>query len=235
MTGVSQEKGFRMPDGLDRRFYRRGASPDAHQLRRIRMIRRLAGGCSGRALDYGCGYGDITFAVAPQFDHIIGVDVGRERIEWAQREFTPIQFRQCSNESTGCESGAFDTVLSVAVINWVANPDRYLAEVYRVLRPDGKLILAAAAPPRLRMMLRRILRHDAVEQPHWCEPLAAFLQRVKKAGFEVEKVDCFYDPFRESTCNLKDILVHTVTLPFRVLSSPGFAPYYGLLARKLPK
>src|SRR5277367_6443658 len=41
----------------------KGVRRNWHQRRRHAIIRRLLRGITGRVLDYGCGYGDVAFAV----------------------------------------------------------------------------------------------------------------------------------------------------------------------------
>ena len=127
------------------------------------MVRRLLSGCRGRALDYGCGYGDIAHAISGQFSEIIGVDLSPERVEWARREFSPISFQVCHADSLEFGDDSFRTVISIVVINWVNDPDVYLREIHRVLAPGGKLVLAAAGPDRLRNVIRATLGRRPAE------------------------------------------------------------------------
>lgn len=109
--------------------------PTVHQARRYKMVYELAETCSGQALDYGCGYGDVTFRLASRFDHIVGVDPQYERVEFARTEYPHLDFDCCSQLGAQFADGSFDTVLSTMVINWVAEPKEYLGEIARMLRP----------------------------------------------------------------------------------------------------
>lgn len=217
---------------LDCRYYKRSATLDAHQASRLKMVRRLLRGCQGRALDYGCGYGDIAHAVCEHFPEIVGVDISPERIEWARKEFGPISFRVCDKNLLEFAGGRFQTVISIVVINWVDNPDIYLGEIRRVLEEGGKLVLAARAPDRLRNFVRAKLGRRPVEVGCWSESLEQMIARVERHGFQIEAVDCFYDPFRESFGSLKKLLSGIAAAPMRMFRAPGFAPYYGIRARK---
>jgi ubiquinone/menaquinone biosynthesis C-methylase UbiE len=225
----------RVPQALDCRFYKRGAVLDPHQANRLKMVRRLLSGCQGRALDYGCGYGDIAHAVSGQFSEIIGVDLSRERVEWARREFSPISFHVCQPNSLEFVDGTFQTVISIVVINWVDDPDLYLREIHRVLAPGGKLVLAAAAPDRLRNLIRASLGRHPAEQGLRNESIQQMNMRLQRHGFQIEAVDCFYDPFRESLGSLKTFVSGMVLMPMRIWSFPALAPYYGMRAVKVQK
>jgi ubiquinone/menaquinone biosynthesis C-methylase UbiE len=199
------------------------------------MFRRLLSGCQGRALDYGCGYGDIAHAVSAQFSEIIGVDLSPERVEWARHEFSPISFRVCQANSLEFADNAFQTVISIVVINWVTDPDLYLRESHRVLAPGGKLVLAAAAPDRLRNLIRASVGRPSAELGFWSESVPQMTLRLQRHGFQVEGVDCFYDPLRESLDSLKKFVSGMVLLPMRICGMPAFAPYYGVRAVKVHK
>jgi ubiquinone/menaquinone biosynthesis C-methylase UbiE len=197
------------------------------------MVKRLLRSCGGRALDYGCGYGDIAFAVSSGFESIVGVDIDAERIAWAQAEFAPIQFQVCSKDGLEYEDASFETVLSIVVINWVPDPDQYLREITRVLSFGGKLVIAAKAPSRMRNRIRAILGQPEVKESFWDEHLEDMIVRLKKHGLEIEAVDCFWDPLSDSLRSWKEVLLAVLLLPMRLLRVAGYAPYYGIRARKV--
>jgi ubiquinone/menaquinone biosynthesis C-methylase UbiE len=223
----------RTSQALDCRYYKRGVPLACHQANRLRMVRRLLSGCQGRALDYGCGYGDIAHAISGQFSEIVGVDISHERIEWARREFSPISFLVCDANSLEFGDATFQTVISIVVINWVNDPDLYLREIHRVLIAGGKLVLAAAAPDRLRNLVRASLARRPAELGFWNESIEQMTARLQLQGFQIEAVDCFYDPFRESLSSLKNFISGVALIPMRIRSVPTFAPYYGVRATKM--
>src|SRR5262245_30777782 len=53
--------------------------------RLIGHLDRVAPGCPRRrALDFGCGLGRVSQALAARFDHVVGVDVARSMVEQAR-------------------------------------------------------------------------------------------------------------------------------------------------------
>ena len=225
-------KQYQMPENLDRQFYTKAAKPNRHQARRLRMVKRLLHGCGGRALDYGCGYGDITYAIAGQFPGIVGTDVSPERIAWARKEFHPVPFQVCREAGLDFGDAAFQTVISIVVINWVDDPDRYLAEIYRVLAPGGKLVVAAAGPDRLREGLRKVLGQREAQPRYWQETRAQMLARLERHGFAIEQADCFFDPIRDNCSSWRTFILELIRLPLRVLRPTAVACYYGFRAVK---
>ena len=101
-------------------------------------------------LDLGCGAGlDCLLAarkVGPS-GRAIGVDLTPEMIHKATQNALALglanaEFRQGDIESLPVESGTVDVVISNGVFNLCPDKPRALAEVHRVLRPGGRLLMA---------------------------------------------------------------------------------------------
>ena len=99
-----------------------------------------------RALDFGCGAGRLTHALADHFDQVIGVDIAPSMIEVARRLHAhrpEIEFRlNTSSRLESIESGSIDLVYTRLVLQHM--PPRYvrqyLGEFVRVLGPGGVLV-----------------------------------------------------------------------------------------------
>ncbi|EAP99254.1 methylase involved in ubiquinone/menaquinonebiosynthesis-like protein [Janibacter sp. HTCC2649] len=97
----------------------------------------------GRALDFGCGAGRLTRALAAHFDRVDGVDIAASMIELAREKNTGherVQFHL--NEAADLslfDADTFDLLLSIIVLQHIPNEFKkaYLAEFVRVLRPGG--------------------------------------------------------------------------------------------------
>lgn len=96
-----------------------------------------------RALDFGCGAGRLTQALAAHFDNVVGVDIAPSMIELA-RDYDRSS-RKCSfvllqgQDLSELEDASFDFVYTAHVLQHMhpRYARRYVAEFVRVLRPDG--------------------------------------------------------------------------------------------------
>jgi len=99
-------------------------------------------------LDAGCGVGSIALDLAPTVapGRVAGVDVDRGQIEAArtaadERDVENAEFAVGSIYALPYDDASFDVVYANAVLLYLREPVRALAELRRVLRPGG---LAAA-------------------------------------------------------------------------------------------
>ncbi len=95
-------------------------------------ITHLCRNLRGRLLDYGCG-GSPYRCILPQFSPYIRADI-------SPGPGIDLAFDAKGN-LPGEPDGSYDVVLSTQVLEHVADPERYLAEAYRLLPPGGALVL----------------------------------------------------------------------------------------------
>jgi GT2 family glycosyltransferase/SAM-dependent methyltransferase len=94
----------------------------------------------GRVLDLGCGTGHSYRELAPR--ETVGVDLHAEALEGQERETHAGDMR-----SLPFPDASFESVISIHSIEHVADPERVMAEVVRVLQPGGRAIFGT--PNRL--------------------------------------------------------------------------------------
>lgn len=216
-------------EGLPLWRYRKDAVLNHHQIRRLALLRRLRKNCGGSALDYGCGYGDMTFRIANGFTLVTGVDVNSDRVAFATAEYAPtVTFNLCTTGPLRYPDGTFDTVLSVVVVNWVDDSDQYLSEVKRVLAPNGKFVIIASAVHPLNRWVRRILRRPVVPQNFKTIESTKLIRSCEKLGFKVEAIDCFYESLFAEELTVNRAVMELIGLPFRLLHIVETAPYFGV-------
>lgn len=106
-----------------------------------------------RALDFGCGVGRLTQALARHFDEVWGVDIAPAMIELAESyNRYGEKCRYVVNEAGDLSrfpDGYFDFILSLITLQHMPpeTAKGYLKEFVRVLAKGGVLIFQAAAEP----------------------------------------------------------------------------------------
>lgn len=121
--------------------------------RRLRLAAGLLGlqagqGAGAHLVDFGCGNGAQTALFVPLFDHVTGVDVqpeflaefqaGIDRQGWAPRVIAaPLQEGRIP-----LPDGCADVVTCFTVLEHVPDEAAALAEMRRVLKPGGRLLIS---------------------------------------------------------------------------------------------
>jgi SAM-dependent methyltransferase len=115
----------------------------------IAFLERAGVAIHGRVLDAGCGGGGMPLSLAEHADEVVGIDpidrFGQAGVLLArERGLKQLHFARADGMALPFASGAFDLVLSHAVIEHVADAPLYLRECRRVLKKDGRLFLSTA-------------------------------------------------------------------------------------------
>jgi ubiquinone/menaquinone biosynthesis C-methylase UbiE len=119
-----------------------------------RTIDRLALAAGAKILDVGCGTGASALPAAEAVGakgSVIGVDLSARLLERARtkakaRGITNIEFRVADMTSLGYPDGHFDAVVSVFSIFFVPDMEGLVRELWRMVRPGGKLAVTTWGP-----------------------------------------------------------------------------------------
>jgi SAM-dependent methyltransferase len=101
-------------------------------------------------LDIGCGAGVDTILAAMMtgpLGNVVGIDTAPEMVKRARENLSLIGthnviFKEASAERLPFSEREFDVVISNGVFNLVPDKAKALSEVYRVLKPNGRLMIA---------------------------------------------------------------------------------------------
>jgi len=116
--------------------------------RALRGLVALSGArATDRVLDVACGPGFLTMAFAAACATARGVDatpafVARARRVAAERGLANVEFIEGEVDALPEPDGRYDVVSCRAAFHHFAHPDRALAEMARVARPGGTLVVA---------------------------------------------------------------------------------------------
>ena len=117
-----------------------------------------------RVLDFGCGVGRLSAALATRFGQVDGVDVSSKMIA-AARASVPLANATFHENRAGDLSlfagGSFDFVLSLIVLQHIPPPHglRYVSEFARVLRQGGVACFQFPTAPKRWLSRRRLKTH----------------------------------------------------------------------------
>ncbi len=99
-----------------------------------------------RALDFGCGVGRLSQALAEHFDRVVGVDIAESMAQRARdynRHGDRVEYRVNTTDDLKIfDGGSFDFVYSNITLQHIPPEPAasYIGEFFRVLRPGGVAI-----------------------------------------------------------------------------------------------
>jgi SAM-dependent methyltransferase len=140
-----------------------------------RAIRKYAPQMTGKLLDYGCGskpYKDL-FAGITQY---IGVDIDDNSGHDHKNEDIDVFY---DGVRLPFANGEFDSVFSSEVLEHVPNIHNSLKEIYRVLKPDGQILLT----------LPFVFPEHEVPNDYRRLTVYGVEQVLKECGFEIISVE----------------------------------------------
>jgi SAM-dependent methyltransferase len=99
--------------------------------------------------DLGCGTGQLSETIAPHVKRVVAVDSSSDMLDAARArlaELPNVDVRQGELEALPLEAGELDAAMMSLVLHYSADPALALAEVARVVRPGGRLLLVDMLP-----------------------------------------------------------------------------------------
>ena len=98
-----------------------------------------------RILDVGCGTGIFTQDMISAGSHVVGLDFSLPMLQRAGRKFTGQPFAMIQGDMRVLPFGGkqFDKVVSVTAIEFIEDGESAVAELFRVARPGGTIVVAS--------------------------------------------------------------------------------------------
>jgi 2-polyprenyl-3-methyl-5-hydroxy-6-metoxy-1,4-benzoquinol methylase len=162
------------------------------RLRAEAALAALDCGPDARVVDVGCGVGSFSALLAARLLRVTCVDVSEENIATVRRRHPELPALRADMTALPFETDAFDAAILMEVLEHIEDDRRALAELRRVVRADGFLVLsvpnlAAPAPLLERLPLRSVHAREGPEH-HFRDGYAPqeLASLLLESGFAVE-------------------------------------------------
>lgn len=157
------------PDRFSRTADRLAAKQDARADELAEKVRRfvLPRG-DERAVDVGTGAGALAFALAAIVREVVGVDPSRELLAQAReraRGVPNVEFVEADGEHLPFDDYSFDLAATIRTLHHVQRPERLIAELVRVTRMGGRLLVVDQIAPADPLSALAIDRFERTRDP----------------------------------------------------------------------
>jgi SAM-dependent methyltransferase len=140
-----------------------------------KIVRFVAPPGDERALDSGTGSGALAFALAPHVREVVGVDVVPELLEQARKraERVPnVSFVEGDATKLPFGYGEFDLAGTLRTLHHIARPELAMAELTRVTRARGRLLVVDQIAPVDPAAAAELNRFERARDPSHTRTLA---------------------------------------------------------------
>ena len=119
-----------------------------------------------RALDAGAGTGALAFALAPLVREVVAVELVPEQVELGRKTAPPnVSFLVGDITKLELERASFDLGGTLRTLHHVPRPELVIAELTRVTRPGGTLLVVDQIAPNDPLAALELNRFESARDP----------------------------------------------------------------------
>lgn len=135
-----------------------------------------------RILDIGCGTGfNITYLHQLGYRQVDGLDISRDALMYCKsRQLNSLTI--ASAENLPIQRSTYDVILALDIVEHIADDRQVMAEIFRILKTDGALIVFVPAYQFLWSFQDEISHHQRRYEANDLK------HKVTQAGFEIKKL-----------------------------------------------
>ncbi len=204
----------------------RGENFDRPQYRYALKMLRVLRPSQKRVAEFGSGRGEFSRLLRELGYDVTCVDINSDNIKWLEESGFNGFVADLNEPLAQVGDGKYDGAFMLEVIEHIPKAELFLRETYRILKPNGYLVLSTPNPysiwHRLPMMFGRPIRAEGYHYRFFT--YRSLLQALRHAGFEC-KIEMHSSAGFGINFLLSVFAKKTITLKL-----PGFLR--GLLTRK---
>jgi trans-aconitate methyltransferase len=152
-------------------------------------------------LDLGCGTGTLTQQISDRGAQILGIDSAPSMIAQALQNYPALSFRVADATNLPFVE-QFDAIFSNAVLHWVKPPETAIANMWKALKPGGRLVVEFGGKGNVQAIataLEQSMREIGYPNPKTLNPwyfpsISEYTTLLEQQGFEVQFAALFDRP-----------------------------------------
>ena len=148
---------------------------------------------NGQYLDIGCGTGNYTHEFQKRGFQFIGIDPSMEMLKQAKLKNPKVVWHIGTAEQTGLTDNAVDGIIGSLTIHHWDNLTKGFAELARVLKPNGRLVIFTSTPAQMKgywlnHYFPKMLQASILQMPKLDKVKTA----MQAAGFEITQTKKYF-------------------------------------------